>query len=178
MQGIGFRVKLLRNQEGLTQKEFSKKLFISQSYLSGIEKDNIIITDKLFRLICLEFGVNPQWLNSGEGEMYEDVFENEPEHLYKVSNEMILQLMLLLSTKSNVEYGHIAYSFQALINILNLSNAVPEERMEYLNGVEQLLADIERMLSVISNQGASHKSFDKHKEKIIGDLKSLFDLFQ
>ncbi|MCM1419432.1 MAG: helix-turn-helix domain-containing protein [Bacteroides sp.] len=177
MQGLGFRVKSLRQQEGLTQKEFSKKLFISQSYLSGIEKGNIIITEKLFRLICLEFGVNPQWLNTGEGEMYDDVFEDDPEYLYKISNEMILQLMQLLSTKSNVEYGHITYSFQALINILNLSNAVSKERMEYLESIERLLADIERMLSVFEDQGSSYRTFDIHKENIISDLKSLFELF-
>lgn len=170
MTEFGFRIKSLRKNEGLTQKEFANKLFISQSYLSGIEKGNIIITDKLFRLICLEFGVNPQWLNSGEGEMYEDVFENEPENLYKTSNKMMLELMQMLSTQSNTEYGHITYSFQALINILKYSQNDTSDKIEYLATIEQLLADIERFTSILTNREMTYLALENHIKKINEDL--------
>ncbi|MFR1480925.1 MAG: helix-turn-helix domain-containing protein [Hydrogeniiclostridium mannosilyticum] len=37
MHEIGNRIRLLRKAENLTQKDFSKRLLISQSYLSGLK---------------------------------------------------------------------------------------------------------------------------------------------
>ena len=70
MQGIANRVKTLRKNEKLTQMEFGKKLFVSNSYVSKIEKGREEPTDMLVKLITYEFGVSWAWLTSGEGEMY------------------------------------------------------------------------------------------------------------
>ena len=77
MHEIGNRIRLLRKAENLTQKDFSKRLLISQSYLSGLENGNEVPTSKLLKLICLEFGVNESWLVNNSGEMYDEVYEND-----------------------------------------------------------------------------------------------------
>ena len=52
MNNISDRIRVLRKSEHLTQKEFAKRLLISQSYLSGLENGNEIPTNKLLKLIC------------------------------------------------------------------------------------------------------------------------------
>lgn len=67
---INERVRLLRKTLGLTQKDFGKRISVAQTYLSQIEKGERDVTDKIFRLICLEFDVSESWLRNGDGEMF------------------------------------------------------------------------------------------------------------
>ena len=53
MKSISDRIKTLRKSECLTQKEFAKRLLVSQSYLSGLENGNEVPTNRLIKLICL-----------------------------------------------------------------------------------------------------------------------------
>jgi transcriptional regulator with XRE-family HTH domain len=64
------RVREIRSTLGLTQKEFGKKLAIAQSYLTNIETGKREVTEKIQKLICLQFNVNEQWLKTGNGEMF------------------------------------------------------------------------------------------------------------
>lgn len=72
MSIIGERIKELRKKHKLTQKEFSTKICIKQSYLSDIENGNGMPSDMLIKLISLEFNVPIDWLN---GEKEETTFE-------------------------------------------------------------------------------------------------------
>jgi transcriptional regulator with XRE-family HTH domain len=65
MEEIGKRLKRLRNEIGLKQGEFAKRIEISQGMLSGIENGNEVLSDRNMKLICLEFGVNLDWLQHG-----------------------------------------------------------------------------------------------------------------
>ncbi len=71
MLTINDRVKVLRKSLNLTQIEFGKKIAIAQGYLTNIENGYREVTDKIIKLICLEFKVNEEWLRSGIGDMYE-----------------------------------------------------------------------------------------------------------
>jgi transcriptional regulator with XRE-family HTH domain len=70
MKEIGKRIKQIRQFLELNQGEFSKRIEMSQSMLSGIENGRETITDRNTKLICLEFGVNEDWLSAGNGEMF------------------------------------------------------------------------------------------------------------
>ena len=67
---IGGRIASLRKKLEMTQEEFAKSLCMSRSNLSNIEKDRFTITDRVIDTICAKFGVNEQWLRTGEGEMF------------------------------------------------------------------------------------------------------------
>lgn len=147
MKDIGVRIKLLRKSENLTQKQFAQKLLITQSYLSGLENNNEVPSEKLIKLICLEFGIAEEWLRFEQGDMYDDVYENSPEHLTKQSNKMLLNIMNLINTDSNVEYGHYTYSLLAVSDMLSLANEFNiNNKVEYLNLVEMFFANMERMI--------------------------------
>lgn len=68
MNNVGVRIKSLREKNGLSQKQFSERIMVSQSYLSRVERGIEIPNTKLIRLIALEFKVNTDWLSDGKGE--------------------------------------------------------------------------------------------------------------
>jgi len=70
---LGERIKKLRSQMGVSQQQFSKRIFISQSHLAEIELGNQGVNDKIIHLISMEFNVNKNWLMHGEG----DIFNSE-----------------------------------------------------------------------------------------------------
>ncbi|RXI58960.1 XRE family transcriptional regulator [Clostridium tetani] len=69
------RIRQLRKTEGLTQKDFGKRIHLSQTHLSSMEKGIREITERTIDDISKEFRVNKNWLLYGEGEMYSDVLE-------------------------------------------------------------------------------------------------------
>lgn len=64
------RIKELRKALGLTLEKFGERLGVSRAAMSNIENGNRNVTDQMFKSICREFNVNPEWLRDGEGEMY------------------------------------------------------------------------------------------------------------
>lgn len=67
---VGGRIASLRKKIGMTQEEFANSICMSRSNLSNIEKDRFTITDRVIDTICAKFGVNEDWLRTGEGEMF------------------------------------------------------------------------------------------------------------
>ena len=172
---VGKRIKQLRKSEELTQKDFSKRLLISQSYLSGLENGNEMPTEKLMKLICLEFGINSRWLTDGSGEMYSEVYENDKVGLVEISNSALLKIMTLLSTKSNVEYGLYANILDLFTNILKCRYIQDEEqKLQYLDFIQTFIMDFERMLYVLfSDFGCSQENIEKHDVEIYRDLERI-----
>ena len=64
------RIKTLRLDLSLTQSEFGEKLGISQNYVWMIEKGDRVPSDRTVADICRVFGVNEDWLRTGQGEKY------------------------------------------------------------------------------------------------------------
>ena len=70
---VATRTKELRKALGLTQQEFANRLHITR----GADLDITSPSDAAISLICREFDVNEDWLRSGEGEMFEQLTEDE-----------------------------------------------------------------------------------------------------
>lgn len=65
------RIKELRLKMGLSQEEFGDKLGITKQSISRIEKAQVKITESNILAICREFSVRREWLETGEGEMFQ-----------------------------------------------------------------------------------------------------------
>ena len=66
------RIRELRKSLGLTLKEFSRRLGVTDAAISRIEKGNRGITDQMVKSICREFDVDEKWLRTGDGKMFSD----------------------------------------------------------------------------------------------------------
>ncbi|GMO66448.1 MAG: hypothetical protein Ta2A_14650 [Treponemataceae bacterium] len=67
---VNQRVKKIRKVLKLTQHDFAKILALSQSQIAGIETEHGNVNERTIKLICDSFNANPQWLRTGEGEMF------------------------------------------------------------------------------------------------------------
>lgn len=173
MDSIGYRLRALRKELNLTQKELSKRLLVSQPYFSGLENGSITPTSKLTKLICLEFGIREEWLLNGKGEMYNEVYENDKATLAEVSNSALLQIMLLLIADSNVEYGHYAYSLQSFSSILaDAKHFDGDLKFKYLESIENFVMGLERMICTATT--SPQISIESHIAEVRKDLEQLF----
>jgi len=67
MTSINDRIREIRTELKLSQREFSKKIQITQSHYSDIENGNIEIKERYLTLISSQFNVNLDWLKTGKG---------------------------------------------------------------------------------------------------------------
>lgn len=68
------RIREIRNTLGFTQQKFAERIAISISYLAEIEYGNRVVTERIIRLISLEFNIDSCWIRTGDGTMFiEDV---------------------------------------------------------------------------------------------------------
>ena len=86
---INQRIKELRKNFGLNQKEFGIKLGMSQGGISWMEQSGNTIVDQNKRIICDKFHISMHWLETGEGDMYTERARADELILWaeKLSNE-------------------------------------------------------------------------------------------
>ncbi len=66
------RIKAVREALKLSQREFGEKLGVSRDVISNIEYNRVSPKELLIRHICELYNVNSHWLETGEGEMFND----------------------------------------------------------------------------------------------------------
>lgn len=71
------RLKQIRKHYKLTLDEFGKRLGVTKTAISRLEKGERNITEQMFLSICREFNANAEWLRTGEGEMFLNFSEND-----------------------------------------------------------------------------------------------------
>ena len=64
------RIKEVRKVNGLTQAEFGEKIGVKGNTVTGYETGIRSPSDAIIVSICREFGVNEEWLRTGNGEMF------------------------------------------------------------------------------------------------------------
>lgn len=63
------RIKEVRKFYKLSQTDFGKRLGASRDVINNIENGRNAPNDTILKLISKEFNVNPEWLETGEGDM-------------------------------------------------------------------------------------------------------------
>ena len=69
MAGIHDRIVEVRKFYGETQSDFAEKIGLKRSSLTNIETARCNVTDRVINDICKTYGVNREWLETGQGEM-------------------------------------------------------------------------------------------------------------
>lgn len=64
------RLKELRHKLNISQKKLGEKIGLTQGTIADIERGKSSLTSRSAKEICRVFRVNPQWLETGEGEMF------------------------------------------------------------------------------------------------------------
>jgi phage repressor protein C with HTH and peptisase S24 domain len=67
---MGERVKLIRKKLGMTQEQLAQRLGVGKTALSMIETGKARLSTRNRNILVQELNVNPDWLDSGRGEMF------------------------------------------------------------------------------------------------------------
>ena len=70
MKYMGERLKLIRKSLGLTQEQLAQRLGVGKTALSMIETGKARLSTRNRNILVQELNVNPDWLESGRGEMF------------------------------------------------------------------------------------------------------------
>lgn len=66
----GERIKVIRKDQRMSQSEFAKEIAVSTTTVCQLEVGKYNVSRSTKHIICTRFRVNPEWLDTGEGEMY------------------------------------------------------------------------------------------------------------
>lgn len=107
------RIKQIRRELGLTQAEFAERIGLKQNSIALIESGKRNISDQAVLSICREYGVNEEWLRTGDGDKFIPDSNDELEALakkYDLSNAD----QVLIEKYVNLKPG----SREAIINFI------------------------------------------------------------
>lgn len=107
------RIKQIRRELGLTQAEFAERIGLKQNSIALIESGKRNISDQAVLSICREYGVNEEWLRTGDGDRFIPESNDELEALakkYDLSNAD----QVLIEKYVNLKPG----SREAIINFI------------------------------------------------------------
>lgn len=64
------RIRRIRKDSGLNQTEFGSEIGATQAMITSYETGRVMPDDAKRLLICEKFNVNPDWLETGDGNPY------------------------------------------------------------------------------------------------------------
>ena len=123
------RIRKLRKALDLTQQKFADKLGVKRNTVGQWEIGRNELTDATILSICREFNVNESWLRTGEGEMFEQLTEQQ---------KILKYTGLLLNDKDSA----VANAIQTLIvtyeQLDDTSKATLEKiALQYINNLKK-----------------------------------------
>jgi len=137
MNNIANRIKMIRNEFGLNQKEFAERLGVTNAHISRMEKGITTPSEALMKLMCKEFEINIEWLKSGTQPMFESDYniDDKMEKAVSTFNKLMhsenstvrnqaAELNLLFSNITNIEFSNDDMKILYLNNLINLFSII------------------------------------------------------
>lgn len=129
---INERIRIIREDTGLSQKDFGVKLGIKQGGVSWLEQPGHTVTDQRIIQICDIFGVSEKWLRNGEGEKYlpnDVMLLNKMAEVYGLSDSQKEALAIIMSFPDDTreKLASAFFSLRDSIRAADNQKAPPEE---------------------------------------------------
>ncbi len=143
METIGDRLKEIRMHYSLTQKDFAKKIGVTNAHISRMEKGITIPSEHLIMLICKEFEINIDWLKLGEDPMYAaDSIGEKMEASIPILNKLLQSENIIIQNQA----AELNMLFSKIINVEHLND---DAKMLYLNNISNLLSIVNKFTDSI-----------------------------
>ncbi len=189
---VGERIKTIRTDNELTQKDFANLFGLSHSHISNIENNREKPSDTLLLFMCSKFGLNFEWLKFGKIDntstenssrkksldkfynsvrVFEDKFsELNDDELSKYTNSAFFALSLIFDTYTNrdneikqVQEDFLERLWEASLNTSKFNN---EDISINENKIELKLLYTEKLYSWLKNL---NNCFDKYQSLMFKD---------
>lgn len=169
MNPICLRVKIIRKEWGLSQVEFAKRLGVTNSHISGIEKGKTVPSDALIKLICKEYKISENWLKNGiEPMMQEDedmLAEDAIEGMF--SEDPLKDAGIIIRSESNRVRLLWAKMILQHQKIMAQKCNSESERYEYFVLCEKLFRDISEMIEDLRTGHGGQLALTFHGDEIV-----------
>lgn len=148
---LGDRFKQIRKSLNMTQKEFAESLGVTQTTISGIEKDVANSSLTLAKLISLKYNINEDWLLNGTGKMNYFPPEWSTEDISGLMQKFEAMKILLDNTVSVFQSDknklyNIVESFGYFASIVSIVKPQDINSDIYLSMVYQMFDKLEKYL--------------------------------
>lgn len=170
MSTIGERIKIIRIENELTQKEFAEKISVSRPFISRVEADKEIPSDSLIKLICFTFNISYNWLKFEMGNKHEEKHIKKNFDYLKI-NENFNFMVALLGTSNFNKTNAFSQAVSVLANIFQ-NEMVQHDSDEYF--IHNVLTYIHCLKSycIISNNKDYEEDFETLSSHIIENITS------
>jgi len=130
MSEVNTRIAAVIQASGLTKTAFSRKIGLSQPFVSQLANGDASPSDRTIADICREFSVNEHWLRTGEGEMFSTL--SREEEITKFAMEIIRDpdsefQRQLLTTMARLEPAQWKLMEQMLDELIRQRAAPPDK---------------------------------------------------
>ncbi|MCL2800465.1 MAG: helix-turn-helix domain-containing protein [Treponema sp.] len=105
---VSKRIRHIRQTLNMSQVEFAKAIYISNGYIAELECEHRRVNDRIIHLISLTFGVNENWLKTGEGDMF-----------YKTPSEKLQRMISLFNELPPKFQDYVMLQIEQLKNVTN-----------------------------------------------------------
>ena len=108
------RIAVLRKTLGLTQKQFGEQIGVQRGTIANYELGRNIPTETVRLMICRAYGVRREWLETGEGEIfdkktrYDQIREMSDEYMKDESDSFRSRLISVISVLSEEQLAVLA----------------------------------------------------------------------
>lgn len=148
---LGDRFKQIRKSLNMTQKEFAESLGVTQTTISGIEKDVANSSLTLAKLISLKYNIDENWLLNGTGKMNYFPPEWNTEDISGLMQKFEAMKILLDDTVSVFQSDknklyNIVESFGYFTSIISIAKPQNTDSDIYLTMVYQMFDKLEKYL--------------------------------
>lgn len=130
------RIASLRKEMRLTQKQFGERIGVQRGTVANYERGRNIPNETVLLMICREFGVRREWLETGEGEKFEknsryDIISEMSEESLKKENEAFRRRLISLITElSESQLAILAAYAERIAGLNNSDSGTPDEEKE------------------------------------------------
>ena len=130
------RIASLRKEMGLTQKQFGERSGVQRGTVANYERGRNIPNETVLLMICREFGVRREWLETGEGEKFEknsryDIISEMSEESLKKENEAFRRrLISVITGLSESQLAILAVYAERIAGLNNSDSGTPDEEKE------------------------------------------------
>ena len=128
---VASRTKELRKALGLTQQEFADRLGIKRATVSKYDINATDPSDAVISLICREFHVREAWLRDGEGDMLEQLTEDEDRSRFFGSlskEDASPEVLAFIDALRKSSDSTIRAAFEFVTNVYESFNAIQKEK--------------------------------------------------
>jgi len=144
------RIREVREHFGLSMEKFGSRIGIGKASISLLESGKNNPSVQTITLICREFGVNEQWLRTGEGEMFEQTRASVLDRLsteYDLSREQrsVIEAFLDLDPQERdviLKYVHNVFDRSA--KSADQSTAIPDKEAQRIAESDEFKALLEK----------------------------------